>query len=208
MSDNIGLYFVIGLLVCFLGTLPFGPINLTVVKTTVDSNQRQGLEIALAASLVEIIEALIAICFGMVISLFLQTNIYIRVAIAVGFIVLGFYVWFRKEASHVVDQPKTAGKGFKRGLLIAALNPQSIPFWIVALAAIGQYFSFVYQGVFLLVFLLGVFLGKLLALTGFVLVSNFLKTHLQDSARLVNRVLAVVLILIGVTQIGQILDFI
>ena len=55
------LYFFVGFAACLLGTIPFGPINLTVVKTTVDHDARRGTEIAIAGSLIEILEALIAI---------------------------------------------------------------------------------------------------------------------------------------------------
>ena len=67
--DSSLFYFVVGLAACFLGTIPFGPINLTVVKTTVDYNAARGTEVAFAASVVEMLQALIAIWFGMVISL-------------------------------------------------------------------------------------------------------------------------------------------
>ena len=65
------LYFFVGFFACTLGTIPFGPINLSVVKTTVDHGARRSTEIAIVASLIEILEALIAIWFGMVISSFL-----------------------------------------------------------------------------------------------------------------------------------------
>ena len=80
------LYFLVGLIACFIGTIPFGPINLTVVKTTVDHNQSRGTEVALAASIIEVFEALIAISFGMVISTYLETNIAIKFFIAAVFI--------------------------------------------------------------------------------------------------------------------------
>ena len=51
MMEGPPIYFVVGLIACFIGTIPFGPINLTVVKTTVDYNQARGTEVALAASI-------------------------------------------------------------------------------------------------------------------------------------------------------------
>jgi predicted tellurium resistance membrane protein TerC len=57
------------------------------------------------------------------------------------------------------------------------------------------------MGITLAAFLAGVFLGKMTALYGFVLASAYLKTHLQESSALVNKVLASVLLFIGVTQI-------
>ena len=194
------LYFLVGTITCFIGTLPFGPINLTVVKTTIDYDRRRGSQVALAASLVEILEALVAIVFGLVISTFLQTNVIFNGVIALAFIALAVFIFTRKTRSVLQGQGVGSRSFFGQGLLIAALNPQAIPFWIFALAAISQYFVFEYVGIYLLSFLAGVFVGKLLALTGFVIVSEFLRTHLQTSAQLVNRLLAAVLLIIGISQ--------
>ncbi len=201
MDMNLLSYFLIGTVVCFAGTLPFGPINLAVVKITVDKNYLRGLEVALAASVVEVFQALIALSFGMVVSTYLETNTILRLLIASAFIILGIVVWKHKpgEAKKASDEP--VGAELKTGFLIAALNPQAIPFWIFALAAISQYTTFNYAGIYLGGFLTGVFFGKLLALSGFVLISQYLKTHLRQSGLIVNRLLAVVLCFIGAFQL-------
>ena len=201
MMDGPLIYFLVGFAVCFLGTIPFGPINLAVVKTTVDYNAARGTELVVAASLVEVVEALIAIFFGMVISSFLETNNAIRLIIAMLFIVLAIYIFTRKPKPQLEQTGDEQRSFFKKGLLIAALNPQAIPFWIFALTAISQYFEFQYAGLFLAVFLLGVFVGKLAALYGFVIASTYLKAHLQQSSLLVNRILASVLLIIGASQL-------
>jgi len=200
MPDNVLLYFIAALIACFIGTIPFGPINLLVVKTTVDLDRQRGQQVAFSASLVEVGQALIAICFGMVISAFLESNVYIRMGIAVVFILLGVIIFFRKPSSKLNQGNGQSGSMFKKGLLIAAVNPQAVPFWIFALAAINQYFEFEYHGVYLAAFLLGVFAGKLLALSGFVLASTYLQNHLQESSLIVNRLLAAILVLIGISQ--------
>lgn len=199
--DSPLLYFFVGFAACLLGTIPFGPINLTVVKATVDHDARRGTEIAIAASLIEILEALIAIWFGMVISSFLASNLAIKLGIGLLFVILAVVIAIRKSKPAMVDRSPEQESFFKRGLLIAALNPQAVPFWIFALAAISQYFEFEYMGITLAAFLAGVFLGKMTALYGFVLASAYLKTHLQESSTVVNKVLASVLLFIGVTQI-------
>ena len=201
MMDTPLLYFAVGFAACLLGTIPFGPINLTVVKTTVDHDARRGAEVAVAASIIEIFEALIAIWFGMVISSFLESNAVIKIGIGLLFVILAIVVATRKAKPAIADNAVVQESFFKKGLLIAALNPQAVPFWIFALAAISQYFEFQYMGITLAAFLAGVFLGKLAALYGFVIASAYLKTHLQESSTLVNRVLASVLLFIGVSQI-------
>lgn len=198
-------YLLVALLACFLGTIPFGPINLTVVKTTVDYDKHGGLQVALAASFVEIVQALIAIWFGMVISRFLESNVLFKLVVAAAFIVLALIVFLQKPKPGLSSVREQTGEEkqllFRRGLLIAALNPQAIPFWIFALAAISQSFMFEYAGINLLAFLLGVFLGKFLALGVFALASAYLKTHLEQSSVLVNRMLAAVLLFIGASQL-------
>lgn len=200
MMESSFLYFFVGFIACFIGTIPFGPINLTVVKTTVDYNRNRGTEVALAASIVEVFEALIAICFGMVISAFLESNVGIKLFIALVFVVLAIVIFTRKPDPALKDARDDQQSFFKKGLLIAALNPQAVPFWIFALAAISQYFEFEYMGLNLALFLVGVFVGKILALYGFVVASGYLKTHLQESSLLVNRILAGILLFIGISQ--------
>ncbi|MFM1896331.1 MAG: hypothetical protein RLZZ385_1405 [Pseudomonadota bacterium] len=197
------LSFLAGLLACFIGTLPFGPINLTAVKTTVDHGRLQGLEMAAGAAVIEVAQALLAILFGIVISAYLHDHPGLRAGFGVAFMALGVVVWRRRFHTRPVHDSLPSGAAFRRGLLVALLNPQAIPFWIVALAAIDQFLHIDYHGVFIVAFLAGVAAGKLLALGGFIVASHYLKTHLAQSARLVNHVLAVVLIAIGMLQVAS-----
>jgi len=200
--ENPLLSFFVGFLVCLLGTIPFGPINLTVVKTTVDYDRRSGIEIAFAASLIEMLQALIAIYFGMLISSFLDENIFVNFFLASVFIALAIFIFTRRsEPEHSLENRQSRPLSFFRnGLIIAGLNPQAVPFWIFALATISQYFEFQYMGLTLAGFLIGVFTGKLVALYGFVVASTYLKAHLQESSTLVNRLLAAILLFIGLSQ--------
>ena len=205
MNFNLFEYFLLGTAVCFVGTLPIGPINLAVVKITVDKNALRGFEVALAASVVEIFQALIALSFGMVIGSFLETNTVFQFLVASAFIGLGFFIWNRKPRETMQSSKEAHRSNLKTGFLIAVLNPQAMPFWIFALAAISQYITLNYQGLYLVSFLIGVFVGKLLALSGFVLVSQYLKSHLRQSSLIVNRLLAAVLFFIGAFQMSGIL---
>ena len=83
-------YLFFGFLACFLGTIPFGPINLAVVKTTIDYDRRSGIEILFAASIIESLQALIAIFFGALISSFLDGNVFVKFSLAFIFIALPF----------------------------------------------------------------------------------------------------------------------
>lgn len=62
------LHFIYGFLGSFLGGVPFGPINLSVVDLTLKKSIRSGLRFSFAAALVEIAQAIIAVLFGKLIS--------------------------------------------------------------------------------------------------------------------------------------------
>ena len=192
--------FLVGAAVCFASTLPFGPINLTVAKTTVEKSHLRGFEVAVAAAAVETFQVLLAVWFGMVISAFLEDNVIFRMVVASVFLVLGVFIFRRQPANTLNADKHYFGSEIKTGLLVAAINPQAIPFWIIALAAINDYTDLAFQGLQLVLFLLGVFFGKVLALSGFIAVSNYLKTHLDESSRLVNHALGVVLVVLGIIQ--------
>jgi len=198
--ENPFLYLLVGFLACLLGTIPFGPINLAVVKTTVDYDRRSGIEIAFAASIIEMLQASIAIFFGMLISSFLEANVFVSSFLAFVFITLAVFIFTRKPESTLEKRKSRPVSFFRNGLIIAGLNPQAVPFWIFALATISQYFEFQYMGLTLAGFLFGVFIGKLVALYGFVVASTYLKAHLQESSTLVNRLLAAILLFIGLSQ--------
>ena len=206
MMEPVWAYLLVGALACFLGTVPIGPINLAVVKATVDHDRGRGMELAFAASIVEIGEAIVAICFGLVISGFLEMNPWLRLAVALAFFVLAGILLTRKPKTEAPQSTLSQGSYFRRGLLIAALNPQAVPFWILALAVISQYFAFNYEGLLLAAFLAGVFLGKLAALSGFVALAGYLKTRLNSAGKRVNQALALVLLLIGISQIAELLQ--
>lgn len=191
-------------MLCFVGTIPFGPINMTVLKTTLDSNQRHGVEVAVAAALIEIIQALIAVSFGVMISDFLDTNNLVKIFLGAFFILLAAGIFVRKPDS-VPARSLVAGHSyFLKGLLLAALNPQAIPFWIFALAAVSQYMVLIYSGGHLVAFLVGVFVGKLVALLGFVYTANCLRAHSSQSGRIVNLFLGAILLCIGLSQLWSV----
>lgn len=200
--ENPANYFIIAMLVAFVATLPFGPINLSVIKTTVDHHRLGAIELSIAAAVVEAGQALIAVLFGLVINAFLDRHPSLNLVIAAAFIGLAIYVYIHD--SHPSLNSSSDDPSFiRRGLLVAAINPQAVPFWIFAVTAINQYLGFNFQGGYLAFFLGGLVSGKLIALYGFIVASDYLKTHLDESSRLVNHLLAVVLFIIGLVQIWR-----
>ena len=120
--------FLIGVFASFLGTLPLGPINLAVIKTTADQHARAGLEFAIAASLIEILQAVLALWFGAFISSFWRANPAFEMLLASVFILLGAAFWQRRPAIPTEPDKASRGSPFVGGLLIALLNHQAVPY--------------------------------------------------------------------------------
>lgn len=199
--DNALWYVTVALATSFVATLPFGPINLTVIKTTVDHNKAGALQVSLAAAAVETGQAFLAIWFGVVISRFIADHASVNLLIALVFIALAIYVFVHDSHPSLNTSDDGEPSFIKRGLFIALINPQAIPFWIFAVTATTSYLGFDYSGGLLFAYLLGVYSGKVVALYGFIIASDYLKTHLDESSRLVNKLLAAVLMLIGFGQL-------
>lgn len=89
-----------GFTICFVGTIPFGPINLTVVKVTVDHGSSKGAEVALAASVIEILQAAIAIFFGLLILGFVEESLIFKFTLATVFVCIAFYIVSREPAKN------------------------------------------------------------------------------------------------------------
>ncbi|MCB0738490.1 MAG: LysE family transporter [Bacteroidetes bacterium] len=194
------LYIIIALTATFVGTIPFGPINLSVVNITVKSAKSRAYLFILGAAIIEIFQALAAIFFGSLVNRFLADYSWIQWLIILAFIVAGTIYFTKKPKENTkTDRPKKL-PAFSQGVLVALMNPQAIPFWLIVLGLIQQYQPLHFSGLFLLVFLLGVFIGKILGLWLYMFFSISIKKHIKEGSTILYKVFGVVLILIGFIQ--------
>ncbi len=196
--------FAIGWLASFLGTLPFGPINLSVVSRTVKDSLRAGLWFALAAALVEIAQSFIALHCSALINQYLDTP-WIKWATAGLFILLGLVFMLRREKiQEEEDMGKRKDNNFLAGIIISVINFQAIPFWIFILTYLDMSHhvridtSLSLGGIAL--FLFGVSTGKFAALTLFGLASQSVKNRVSQLKFWMNKVIGFILLLIGIFQ--------
>ncbi len=200
MGINTVSYVLIAFSATVVGSVPFGPVNLTVVNLSIHKSLKKGMEFAFAAALIEILIAISAINFGKYIEQFFEENTWIKILIFTTFIVLGIFNLVRKTHPKLNDKTKFKVPEFVKGVIISIINPQVIIFWIFALTFITQEFKPNFTTTHLIVFLSSVFLTKLGVLYAFGKGSSFLKTRLKESCKLINRVMGTVLLIIGLIQ--------
>lgn len=202
------LVFSVALLISFLGTIPFGPINLSVVDTSINKSLRAALLFALAAAVVEILQSFVALHCSTLIDAFLQESTITKILAILLLFGLGLMFWMKKPKEEVKkeDEPKRKSD-FLRGFLISILNPQAIPFWIFALSYLKMsqmiYLDTTMAIILVFAFLFGVALGKFLALLLFAVVGKQLKSRLGTINKLMNKIIGGILLGIGVIQVAS-----
>ena len=201
MIFSIFSHFCYGLIACFIGGLPLGIINMSVVNITIKQSSKSAYQFALGSSLVEIFEASVAVIFGLAIEGFLRDNQIMQFIIFFAFVLLGLYFLLKKPRQVFYESSANKKSSeFVKGIVVALLNPQAIPFWLFALAFVAPYHIIDFVGSNLYFFLGGVFIGKLLALVLFTKSATYIKTHLSQSNRIIDKTMGSIFIIIGILQ--------
>ena len=196
------LYFAIGILVTFVGALPLGTVNISVINTTLRADARNAMKIAVAAGIAEIIISFYALHCSVMVSSFIEMNQWIQITIAILLFIIGGFLFFKK-------QKETREKKFKMskyvtGLFLGLLNPPVLAYWLFMISYLNQnnfHLNMNSSIAILFVFFSGVYLGKLLTLYGYSRFSILLKNKVQNIASMINRVIGVLLFVIGCVQL-------
>jgi threonine/homoserine/homoserine lactone efflux protein len=177
---------------------------MSVVNIALKKSSKSAYRFALGSSLVEIFEASIAIIFGLAIEGFIRHNPILQFIIFFAFVMIGLYFLLKTPQPTFYESAK--GKGyseFLKGVTVALVNPQAIPFWLFALAFVAPYHIIDFVGANLYFFLGGVFMGKLLALMLFTQGAEYIKSHFSQSSVLIDRTMGSIFIIVGIIEAAR-----
>ena len=207
---NLITYFFIGLLTAIIGALPLGTTNVAVINTTIKENVQSALKIVYTAALAEIILVLIAINFNMQIEKFVGMNIWLQYTIAFLLLGVGIILFLgRKEC--VKDENEECIIIKKRyniskqmlGFILGLVNPTVLIYWILVISFLNKkmlYLNINVEYFLLILFLTGVFFGKVMTLYGYGKFSHVLKVRMKNITTRINRIIGVLLICISIFQ--------
>ena len=120
--------FFVAFFFSFVGSIPPGTINLTVLQVGLEKKMHVAWRLALAAAIMEYPYAWIAVAFT---SLILSSPVvvdHMRLITGVVMITLGsFALWSASKPTNF--SVRFNQSGFRRGILLGLLNPMAIPFW-------------------------------------------------------------------------------
>lgn len=135
---------------------------MTVAKTCVEYGRKNGMYVALGASIIVFFQALIAVFLAKYIfdNPFVR-NILLRTGLFI-FIVLMVYFYVKaRSGSHIETHSKKANSNsIFKGMLVAILNVFPIPFFVVIATALNVGGNVEYHWTIMLVFVLAASLGS------------------------------------------------
>jgi threonine/homoserine/homoserine lactone efflux protein len=121
--------FLAGFIMSFIGSIPPGTLNISVLQLGLEHRMTIALRFAVAAAAVEYPYAWIAVKFQdlLVGSPVILSNIQLIAALVL--ILLGCLNLFSAGKSHALLH-KVHNSGFRRGAVLSILNPMALPYWI------------------------------------------------------------------------------
>ena len=189
-----------GLAGSFISGIAFGPINLSVVELTLKKSLSSAKRFCSAAALVEFGQAFLAVLFGKLIASKIDEFPELKVLVFLFCFLFGAYFILKKDKPKPEIDIKSQRSSFFSGLLIATLNPQTLPYWIFVLAYLKSANMLALYGWNFLLFLGGVAIGKYLILTIYSYLSVYISRHICNLDAYISRILGIVLLVIGVIQ--------
>ncbi len=166
--------FFIGLIATVLGAVPPGASNLAVIKTTVQEGVQESLKISYGAGIGEVLIALIALSFGMMVQDFITLNSWVQVAVFIGLAVAGIYLIKKKKEKETSS--KSLGSKYITGFILSVINPPVLLYWALVFSFLRATIDFHPDATLLVLFVAGIFSGKVLTLYGY----SKLGTHLAN----------------------------
>lgn len=197
---------IVAFIVSYVGSIPPGTINVSVMQLAILKRHRAAIFFALAASAVEFAYAGITVQFH----IFLNNNEvvadYFRIITSIALIGLGLWNIFSKSTSTSVkvDTRITGRHGFFRGLILGVLNPMTIPFWLAITTYLENDELIYLEGYGFWVYLIGLSTGTFsLLVTVDALGKQF--TRIADNKFIVHKVPGFLLLGLGIYFLGKLI---
>lgn len=178
----------LGFVVNFIGYVPPGNINLTLVQITINRGMRQAMQFITAFSCVELLFTYVIIHAAEWLSHQLKLGVVIDWVMVILFGTLGVITWLHRN-----KPPKTRVSKYhsiKYGIIMGIVNPMQIPFWMIS----GTYLithRWIVTGTWpLIVFSFGSALGAFLCLFIYARSAKYIQTRFELSTRLINTCIA------------------
>ena len=194
------IHFSLGFITSFIGSIPFGSINITVAKLGLTGKTSAAFRFIIGATIAELFYSFISIHFSAFLLTIPDLKFYIQIISIPIFILLGCSYFLSKPKS---EQPTSSSEEqyFFQGLTIGFLNPLQIPFWL----AYGTYFlttGWIQQDFLLLmIFILGIIAGSSILLLLIAKFASAFRSNYTIDETKINKAIGVIFFLLALYQL-------
>lgn len=198
---------IVAFVVSYVGSIPPGTINVSVMQLAMLKKRRAAIFFAFAASAVEFIYAGITVQFHIFLNNNQTISSYFQIITAIALIGLGLSNIFSKSTSSSVkvDTKITGRHGFLRGLILGFLNPMTIPFWLAITTYLENDDWINVEGYGFWMYLIGLASGTFCLLLT-VNASGRRFTRIADNQFLVHKVPGFLLLGLGIYFLGKLVS--
>ena len=192
--------FTLAFFFSFIGSIPPGTLNVTMVQLGLDHKMDIAWRFAIAAAIVEYPYAWLAIEFETVITSLPVITKHLQLIAGCVMVVVGAFN-LRTAEKPTRFSVKFQASGFRRGIILSILNPMALPFWI-GITAYLKSLSLIGLSTTTQVhaYLFGVSLGALTLLILFAVIARNLIAHLKEFS-LIKKIPGVLLLVLGMIAI-------
>ncbi len=201
-------HFLIAFGLSYIGSLPFGMINMMVAHTAIRKGLRFAVWAAVGASLVELLQVFVALKFTWLFTENTEVEHTFQVIASVVFFAAGVYFFFFAKTKAAVAEPELNGRRrneFFKGMLISSLNVMVIPYWIFYGTLLTANDLLVKDNLHVLVFSIGTMFGTFSLLVCYALLGTKILRKSEQVTKWVNKFIGVLLLGFGVYQIIQLM---
>lgn len=201
--------FLIAFALSFIGSLPFGIINMAVAHNAINKGVRAGIVMGLGAALIEFFQVLVALKFTW---LFAEGGVVgqaLQLVAMVVFFAAGFYFLFFAKAkpSELKEEEKEkGGHDFVKGMGISMLNLMVIPYWIFYGTLLTENGLLERENIYVLIFAAGATAGAFALLVCYAFLGARILSKSETVTRWVNKFIGVVLVGMGIWQLVEVLE--
>ncbi len=187
-----------GFFFSFIGSIPPGTINLSVIQLGLKNKLWASFRMAFAAAFIEFFYAALAIKFQLYITSNPAIKNNFQLISALVLLLLGainLLALFKKSGER--KPSAIAASGFRKGILLSIGNPLAMPFWIGVTAYLQSNNWVNFEETTIWSYVLGISLGTLAVLCLLGIVANKTGKFIEPENKLIKIVPGIVLITLG-----------
>jgi threonine/homoserine/homoserine lactone efflux protein len=183
------LTFFLGLIANFIGYIPPGNINLTLVRITINRGFKQAMRFIIAFSCVEFFFTFFIMHAAKWLSAQVHLDVVIDWVMFALFFVLGIVTWLNRTKPPETKYSEHAS--IKYGIILGFVNPMQVPFWMICGTYLITHEWILDGNIALIIFSIGSAGGSFLCLFLYARFAQYIQSKFALSTRVINTAIAI-----------------